>query len=149
MSNTFPVLITFGLWAILVGEVGIIASVIAATTLGLVVDDTVHFLSKYERAKREQGMDTHDAIRFGFDHVGNALWVTTVILVTGFSVLAFSVFALNVQLGVLTAMTLASALALDFLLLPALIMWMDRQEICTCQTCRTDDHPSGSKLSPT
>ncbi|NIO43150.1 MAG: MMPL family transporter, partial [Burkholderiales bacterium] len=95
----------------------------------------VHFLSKYDRAKREKGMNTHDAIRFAFDHVGNALWVTTVILVAGFSTLAFSVFALNVQLGVLTAITLASALALDFLLLPALLMWIDRQEICTCNTC--------------
>jgi predicted RND superfamily exporter protein len=147
VSNTFPVLITFGMWAILAGEVGIIASVIAATTLGLVVDDTVHFLSKYHRAKHEQGMTTHDAIRSGFDHVGNALWVTTVILVTGFSVLAFSVFDLNVQLGVLTAMTLASALALDFLLLPALLMWIDRQEICTCQTCLADHGPRGGRLS--
>lgn len=147
VSNTFPVLITFGLWAILVGEVGIIASVIAATTLGLVVDDTVHFLSKYDRAKKEQRMSTHDAIRFGFDHVGNALWMTTVILVVGFSVLAFSVFALNVQLGLLTATTLASALTLDFLLLPALIMWIDRQENCNCQTCRTGDQIANDNLS--
>ncbi len=146
-SNTFPVMITFGLWAVLVGELGIIASVITATTLGLVVDDTVHFLSKYRRAKYLES--THDAIRFTFDHVGNALWVTTVVLVTGFAALAFSVFALNVQLGVLTAMTLASALALDLLLLPALLMWIDRQDICTCRTCRADHCLRDRKLIPT
>ncbi len=149
VSNTFPVLITFGLWAILVGDVGIIASVIAATTLGLVVDDTVHFLSKYHRAKREHRMTTHDAIRFGFDHVGNALWMTTAVLVTGFSVLAFSVFELNVQLGTLTAMTLASALALDFLLLPALLMWIDKQAICNCRTCRAGDRVTDRGLAVT
>lgn len=60
----------------------------------------------------------------------------TVILVSGFSVLTFSSFAINVQLGVLTAMTLASALLLDLLLLPSLIMWLDRQEVCTCRTCQ-------------
>lgn len=136
VSNFLPVLITFGLWAIFVGEIGIIASVITATSLGLIVDDTVHFLSKYRRAKREHRFNTHDAVRFSFDHVGNALWITTVILVSGFSVLTFSSFAINVQLGVLTAMTLASALLLDLLLLPSLIMWLDRQEVCTCRTCQ-------------
>jgi len=146
ISNTFPVLITFGVWAMLVGEVGIIASVIAATTLGLVVDDTVHFLSKYDHARRQQRMNTHDAVRFAFDHVGNALWVTTAVLVTGFLVLTFSVFALNVQLGVLTAMTLTGALVLDFLLLPSLLMWLDRQATCACRTCRGGDNQRVSKL---
>jgi len=135
-SNSLPVLITFGLWAIFVGEIGIIASVITSTSLGLIVDDTVHFLSKYRRAKQEHRINTHDAVRFSFDHVGNALWITTTILVAGFSVLALSVFALNVQLGVLTAMTLASALILDFFLLPPLIMWLDKQKSCICRTCQ-------------
>ena len=54
----------------------------------------------------------------------------------GFPVLALSVFAINVQLGVLTAMTLASALILDFFLLPPLIMWLDKQKVCTCRTCQ-------------
>lgn len=135
-SNFLPVLITFGLWAIFVGEIGIIASVITATSLGLIVDDTVHFLSKYRRARVEHRINTHDAVRFSFDHVGSALWITTVVLVTGFSMLTFSAFAINVQLGVLTAMTLTSALALDLLLLPSLIMWLDKQKVCTCRTCQ-------------
>jgi predicted RND superfamily exporter protein len=135
VSNCLPVLITFGLWAVFVGEIGIIASVITATTLGLIVDDTVHFLSKYRRAKREHRINTHDAVRFSFDHVGSALCITTAVLVSGFAVLTLSVFALNVELGVLTAITLVNALVLDLLLLPGLILWMDEQEVCNCRTC--------------
>jgi len=136
IPNFLPVLITFGLWAIFVGEIGIIASMITATSMGLIVDDTVHILSKYHRAKREHNLATHDAIRYSFSHVGKALWVTTLIMIAGFSVLAFSSYKLNVDMGVLTVMAVGVALAMDFLLLPALLMFMDKDKQCSCATCR-------------
>jgi len=136
IPNFIPVLITFGLWAIFVGEIGIIASMITATSMGLIVDDTVHILSKYHRAKREHNLGTHDAIRYSFSHVGKALWVTTLIMIAGFSVLAFSSYKLNVDMGVLTTMAVGVALAMDFLLLPALLMFMDKDKQCNCVTCR-------------
>jgi predicted RND superfamily exporter protein len=135
LPNCLPVLISFGLWAIFVGHIGIIASIITATTLGLIVDDTVHILSKYNRARREHCLGTHNAIRFTFSHVGMALWVTTVILVAGFLVLGFSSFRLNSEMGLLTAITLLAALAMDFLLLPPLLMLMDKERQCDCVTC--------------
>ncbi|NIS80526.1 MAG: RND family transporter, partial [Anaerolineales bacterium] len=70
IPNFIPVLITFGLWGAFIGEIGIIASVITATSLGLIVDDTVHILSKYNRAKIEHCINTHESIRFTFSHVG-------------------------------------------------------------------------------
>ncbi|GMQ88417.1 MAG: MMPL family transporter [Gammaproteobacteria bacterium] len=136
IPNFLPVLITFGLWAIFVGEIGIIASMITATSMGLIVDDTVHILSKYHRAKSEHNLGTHDAIRYSFSHVGKALWVTTLIMIAGFSVLAFSSYKLNVDMGVLTTMAVGVALAMDFLLLPALLMFMDKDKLCNCATCR-------------
>jgi len=136
IPNFLPVLITFGLWAIFVGQIGIIASMITATSMGLIVDDTVHILSKYRRAKREHRLSTHDAIRYSFSHVGKALWVTTVIMVSGFSVLAFSSYRLNVDMGVLTVTAVAVALVMDFLLLPPLLMFLDRDERCDCVACR-------------
>ncbi len=139
IPNILPVLITFGLWGGFVGEIGIIASVITATSLGLIVDDTVHILSKYNRARQEHCLNVHDGIRFTFSHVGMALWVTTVILVMGFLVLGFSSFKLNADLGILTAMTLIGALVMDFLLLPPLLMLMDREEDCPCVTCRCEE----------
>jgi len=135
IPNFIPVLITFGLWGAFVGEIGIIAAFITATSLGLIVDDTVHILSKYNRAKREHSLNVHDAVRFTFSHVGTALWVTTVILVAGFAVLGLSSFKLNVDLGILTAVTIASALVMDFLLLPPLLMFMDQEKQCECVTC--------------
>jgi len=136
IPNFIPVLVTFGLWAIFVGQIGIIASMITATSMGLIVDDTVHILSKYRRAKRENKLGTHDAIRYSFSHVGKALWVTTLIMVAGFSVLAFSSYKLNVDMGILTVLAVSVALVMDFLLLPALLMLMDKDKQCDCFTCR-------------
>ncbi|HEC28522.1 MAG TPA: RND family transporter, partial [Gammaproteobacteria bacterium] len=138
IPNFLPVLITFGLWAIFVGEIGIIASMITATSMGLIVDDTVHILSKYRRAKREHNLGTHDAIRYSFSHVGKALWVTTLIMIAGFSVLAFSSYKLNVDMGILTATAVGVALVMDFLLLPSLLMFMDKDKQCNCAACRVD-----------
>ncbi|MBD3647756.1 MAG: MMPL family transporter, partial [Pseudomonadales bacterium] len=120
--NGWPVLMTFGIWAVLVGQIGIISSVIAATSMGLIVDDTVHILSKYRRARAVEGLSSVDAIRYVFAHVGTALWSTSVILISGFLVLTLSAFELNEQLGILTAMTIGSALFMDLTLLPALLM---------------------------
>ena len=138
LPNILPVTVTFGVWGLLVGEIGIIGSTIAASTLGLVVDDTVHFLSKYHRARQEHGLSTHDGIRFAFEHVGRAMITTTFVLAAGFFVLTYSDFLLNWQMGVLTIMTIFSALILDFFLLPALLMLIDREKSCDCATCRNN-----------
>ncbi len=122
IPNTAPILVTFGIWAVLVGQVGMAAATITATSLGIIVDDTVHFLSKYLRARREQGLDVPDAIRYAFHTVGVAILATTVILVVGFGVLMFSTFQINFQMGLLTALAIVVALVFDFLMLPALLM---------------------------
>ena len=128
VPNVVPVLITFGLWAAFVHDIGIIASMITATSMGLIVDDTVHILSKYNRARREHGLGIQDAIRFSYSHVGKALWVTTLTLVAGFLVLSFSSFKLNVDMGILTAAAISIALVMDFLLLPPLLMFLDKEK---------------------
>ena len=115
----------FGAWGILVGEVGLAVSVVVAMTLGIVVDDTIHFLSKYLRARKERGMNAEDAIRYAFNTVGVALTVTTVVLVAGFLVIAQSNFKVNAEMGLLTAITIAIALIVDFLFLPALLLLVD------------------------
>ena len=122
IPNAFPILMTFGLWAALVGLVGMAAATVTATSLGIIVDDTVHFLSKYLRGIREKGLSTPEAIRYAFHTVGSALWVNSVILVMGFGVLAFSTFRINYEMGLLTAIAVAFALLFDFLILPSLLM---------------------------
>jgi hypothetical protein len=94
--------------------------------LGIIVDDTVHFLSKYVRARREQGKSPEDAVRYSFHTVGTALWVTSLILVAGFIVLSYSGFRMNAHLGLMTTLAILSALAADFLFLPALLVKLDK-----------------------
>ncbi len=126
IPNVIPVLMAFGLWSILVGTVGLASSVVAAVTMGIVVDDTIHFLSKYLRARKEHHATKEQAIEYAFSHVGTALTVTTIVLVIGFTTLGFSSFELNNSMGLLTAITIAFALLTDFLLLPALLLKFDK-----------------------
>jgi predicted RND superfamily exporter protein len=125
IPNLIPAGMAFGIWAIVDGEIGLALSVVTAMTLGIVVDDTIHFLSKYLRARREKGLGAKDAVRYAFSTVGVALWVTSVALVAGFLVLATSSFKLNSGMGLLTAIVIAIALLVDFLLLPPLLIWLD------------------------
>ena len=96
-------------------------------TIGIVVDDTVHFLSKYRRARREYGQSPDEAVRYAFDTAGLALFTTTVVLVAGFLIFVFSPFVPTAQVGVLTATIIAFALIADLTLLPALLTAVDRR----------------------
>jgi len=128
VPNLVPAGMAFGLWGLLVGQVGLALSVVTGMTLGIVVDDTVHFLSKYLRARREEGLSSADAVRYAFHTVGTALWTTSAVLIAGFLVLTRSPFELNSGMGLLTAITIALALLADFLLLPTLLMTLDKKE---------------------
>ncbi|MFV2059893.1 MAG: RND family transporter [Gammaproteobacteria bacterium] len=122
IPNLVPAAMGFGLWGILVGEVGLALSVVTTMTLGIVVDDTVHFLSKYLRARREKGLTSEDAVRYAFSSVGMALITTSIILVFGFMVLSLSNFELNSSMGLLTSIVIVFALLADLLFLPPLLM---------------------------
>jgi uncharacterized protein len=126
VPNGLPVLATFGAWALIVGEVGFSVATVASISLGIIVDDTVHFLSKYVRARREQDGTAADAIRYAFKSVGVAIVVNTVILTAGFLVLLTSSFKVNADMGMLTALAIVFALVLDFLFLPALLLLLDK-----------------------
>jgi len=128
LPNLAPAAIAFGLWGILSAQVGLGLSVVIGMTLGIVVDDTVHFLSKYLHARRDKNANTFEAVHYAFDNVGRALWVTTFVLVAGFAVLAQSSFKMNADMGFLTALTIFIALVVDFLFLPPLLMLLDKRK---------------------
>lgn len=125
IPNLFPAGVAFGIWGLAVGEVGLALSIVTAMTLGVVVDDTVHFISKYIRARKENNLNSHDAVRYAFKNVGVALWVTSLVLVAGFMILSLSTFELNAGMGLMTSIIIVVALVLDFLLLPPLLMKID------------------------
>lgn len=126
LPNAIPAFVTVGLWGYVNGEVNLAVALIFVITLGIVVDDTVHFLTKYLRARRSKGMNTDDAIRYAFGTVGNALVITSIVLAAGFMVLAQSHFQVNAIMGLLVAITIGVALAFDFLFLPPLLARVDR-----------------------
>ena len=131
IPNGLPILTAFGAWALLVGEVGFSVAMVASISLGIIVDDTVHFMSKFVRAKKEQGMSSEDAIRYAFSNVGVAILVNTFVLTAGLIVLATSSFKINVDMGILTMLAIVFALILDFLLLPALLVLKDKKFTCS------------------
>ena len=128
IPNILPAVIAFAIWAVINGELGMFAAGVTATALGLIVDCTVHFLSKYLRGKREKGLHAEDAIRYAFSMVGKALWVSSLVLIVGFSSLMLSDFAMNSKMGALTAMIIGAALITDFLLLPVLLLYIDKKK---------------------
>lgn len=131
IPNLLPAAMAFGVWGLLVGQIGLALSVMSAMTLGIVVDDTVHFLSKYLKARREQQLNAAEAVRYAYHSVGEALVTTTIALTAGFAVLGFSSFEVNSGMGILTALAIALALILDLLLLPALLLLIDSPQTAT------------------
>lgn len=126
IPNLLPAGIGFGVWALYSGEINMGLSIVLSMTLGIIVDDTVHFLSKYKHAK-DEGRSTEDSIRYSFSSVGQALWITTLVLAVGFSMLALSSFRLNSDMGLLTAIIIVAALIVDFLFLPIFLLLLDKK----------------------
>ena len=127
LPNMLPAAMAFGVWGLINGEIGLAVSIVACMAIGIVVDDTVHFLSKYVRAKRELGLDTEAAVRYAFRTVGVALVATSVVLVTNFAVIGTSHFYPNSSMGMLSAITIAMALVVDFLFFVPLLIALDRR----------------------
>ncbi|HAS6086144.1 TPA: MMPL family transporter [Vibrio vulnificus] len=144
VPNIAPAVIGFGLWALISGEINLGLSVVVTLTLGIVVDDAVHFLAKYQHA-RKAGQNAEQAVRYAFHTVGRALWITTVVLVAGFSVLAMSQFRLNSDMGQLSAIVIFVALVIDFVLLPSLLMRFDTAEYAQLDTSH---EPNTTPIQP-
>ena len=128
IPNVMPIAVAFGIWAIFNGQINMAVAVVLGMTLGIVVDDTIHFLSKYIRARREHSYSPQDSVRYAFATVGRALIINTIILTAGFCVLMQSSFGFNSDMGKLTAITIVVALVLDLILLPALLLVIDKDD---------------------
>ena len=127
IPNIAPIAVGFGAWALLSGVINVGMAVVFGMTLGIIVDDTVHFVSKYLRARRELGKLPEDAVRYAFGTVGRALVVTTVVLVAGFAILSQSSFLMNSAMAKITVLIITLALVIDFLLLPGIIILIDKK----------------------
>ncbi|WP_348672446.1 MMPL family transporter [uncultured Abyssibacter sp.] len=140
VPNLVPLGLAFGLWGIIDGKINFTMAIVLGMTVGIVVDDTIHFLSKYLRARRELGQSPQEAIVYSFRTVGTALTTTSLILVAGFAVLAQSAFLPNSGMAQLTSIAIICALIADFFLLPVLLLLVDRERAPTSETPEEDTH---------
>ncbi len=134
IPNLTPLIVGLGIWGLFVGYINTGISIVFGMTLGIIVDDTVHFLTKYLRARRKLGYSAEDSIRYAFKTVGQALLITTFVLVMGFLIIAQSDFGLNSGMAKITILIIAIALVLDFLLLPALLLMFNRNKNSKSET---------------
>lgn len=125
IPNVLPALYGFGLWGLFVGKVDMSLAVVLSMTIGIVVDDTIHFLSHYGRA-RQAGDTPADALRHAFASIGPVLWLLSVVLVGGFVMLTLSDFKITAHLGALTSVVIGVSVLADFLMLAPLLLWLDR-----------------------
>ena len=124
IPNFVPAAMAMGMWGYAVGEVGVAASVVTAIAFGVIVDDTIHFMTKYVRA-RNSGLLLSESVQSAFRSVGKALMATTVVFALGFIVFGASGAATNQAPGLLVGITVVVALLADFLFLPPLLMVLD------------------------
>ena len=128
IPNFAPAAMAMGLWGYAVGEVGNAAAVVTAIAFGIIVDDTIHFMTKYMRA-RKSGESPTESVQSAFRSVGKALVATTLVFALGFMVFGASGMATNQALGLLVGITVIIALLADFLFLPPLLMVLDSIKI--------------------
>jgi uncharacterized protein len=142
LPNVLPAGMAFGIWGIFVGEVGLSLSLVTSMTLGIVIDDTIHFLANYSRNRRELKMSARAAIRLGLATVGRAHFITATVLVLGFLILGTSSFALNSGMGLMTALVIVLALLAEFLFLPSLLLYFEDADHDAPSAARSTDHPA-------
>jgi predicted RND superfamily exporter protein len=124
IPNIFPIIVNFGIMGWFGIELSMVTSLIASIAIGLAVDDTIHYLVRYNREFKTD-LDEKRAIRDTLTHVGKPITFTTITICVGFSVLLFSGFKPTAIFGAMLVITSLSALVGDLILLPSLIQHVE------------------------
>jgi predicted RND superfamily exporter protein len=128
VPNLAPALAAFGFWGLVYGKINMALATVAGMALGIVVDDTIHFLSKYLHARRGLALAPEASVRYAIEEVGGAVIATSLALIAGFLALTPSPFVLNWGMGLMTAITLFFAMILDLTMLPGLLIAIDKED---------------------
>jgi predicted exporter len=124
VPNIFPILVNFGLMGLLGIPLSTATALIASIAIGLAVDDTIHYLVRYN-SEFKKDLDKDRAMRATVLSVGRPIIFTSCTISLGFAVLLFSHFQPTAIFGMLMVVTMASALVGDLILLPALMMHVE------------------------
>ena len=127
VPNFVPPALVFGLWGYTIGQISLAATITTIIAFGIIVDDTIHYMTKYLKG-RQDGLSDGEAVRYAFRTTGRALFATSTALAAGFVVFAFSGYEGVWILGLMVSMMVVLGIIVDFLLLPPLLMALDRRK---------------------
>lgn len=120
LPNLLPILIVMGFMGYAGIRLDTATLMLGSLAIGIVVDDTIHFLHQFKVYLDEHG-DVDGAVRHAFMHTGRAMIATSAILTLGFSTVLVCQLESSRLFGGLVALTVVAALACDFTFLPALL----------------------------
>lgn len=123
IPNIAPVITTLGIMGWLGIPLDIATILISAISLGIAVDDTIHFLTTYGQLKRTAN-DLKERITLTFEAVGRPITLTSALLICGFITMVFSSYVPFIYFGIFLSLNILFALLYDLLLLPALLYFM-------------------------
>ncbi len=124
VPNLFPIIMNFGIMGLFGIPLSVATSLIASIAIGLAVDDTIHYLVRYNREFKKD-LDKDRAMRATLTAVGRPIIFTSLTIGFGFSVLLFSHFQPTAIFGILMVITMVCALIGDLILLPTLMMHVE------------------------
>jgi predicted RND superfamily exporter protein len=125
IPNVLPPIIVYGLWAIFVGHVNHAAAMTFSICLGLVVDDSIHFISKYLSSRREN-YSPEQALEHSFVTSGTAIVITSITLICGVLLLSLSNFTVNDTMSLMLSGIILTALLFDLFFLPVLLLLSEK-----------------------
>jgi predicted RND superfamily exporter protein len=125
LPNLSPIILTLGIMGFLGVPIDMFTMMIGGIAIGLVVDDTIHFMHGFQRYYAK-GLDARQAIQRTLETTGQALLFTSIVLALGFSILLLSEMRNLFYFGFFTALTIVSAFLFDILVSPALMVLVTR-----------------------
>ena len=125
IPNALPVIAVLGVMGYLGISINIATVMVASVALGVVDDDTIHFINRYRREIAE-GASTDEAIQLATAHEGRASLTTAIINSCGYSVLFLSEYKPTAWFGGLLALTMAVAFLSEVFILPSIIKLLPR-----------------------
>ncbi len=123
LAIVIPIAAGFGLWAWGAGEIGLAATIVLAITIGVVIDDAIHILYRYEASRSELSLNAPEAASYAVHKAGPAVVITSICLSIGFILLLFSAYAVNQVFGIVACLIFALAMLFDLIVLPKLLAW--------------------------
>lgn len=122
LMNLLPGMIAMGVWRLLNGSMGMSVAIVFAITIGIIVDDTIHFMARLQTALRRFQLGLEEALWFAFQKSGVAIVTTSLVLIINFGLIATADFFPMSSMGLVSVVTVTAALVCDLLVLPALLL---------------------------